>query len=111
MRIAREDLGHISRHLEELLIGYTTEQLVHVVACRRARENAEPPPPLEWEKRELTVEDRIWRFAQWARGWGADEDLIAVDLFRKLVRFGYGDQDASEVLRQIGIDYAGSAAS
>ena len=60
---------------------------------------------MEWESREPTVEERVYRFAEYARSWGADEDLIAVDLYRKLLAFGYGADDAVEVLRDVGIEW------
>jgi hypothetical protein len=73
------------------------------LANRRAREASGPPPTLEWEQRPRTIEDRAFRFAQWARSWGAPEDLTACDLAGKLLRLGYSDDDAAEILRDAGV--------
>jgi hypothetical protein len=90
--------------LEDLRAGdLSTDELAHLLANRRARESAAPPPALEWEQRPRTVEDRTFRFAQWARSWGAPEDLLACDLAGKLLRLGYSDDEAAEVLRDAGV--------
>ena len=94
----------ILEHLDVRVADLTTEQLAHVLACRRARETAEQPPPLEWETREPTPEDRAWRFAQWARSVGIDDEVaIGSDLYGKLLALGYLEPDAVEVLRAVGI--------
>lgn len=81
-----------------------TDQLAHILANRRAMENAEPPPPMEWERREKTVQERVYAFAQWVRSVGIeDEAAIGCDLFGKLLRFGHSDEDARETLRDVGI--------
>jgi hypothetical protein len=58
----------------------TTEQLAHVLANRRALETSDPPPPLDWEARELTVQEQAYRFAQWGRSIGVGDDLIGCNL-------------------------------
>jgi len=94
----------VSVTLEDLRAGdLSTDELAHLLANRRAIETAGPPPALEWEQRPRTIEDRTFRFAQWARSWGAPEDLLACDLAQKLVRLGYTRADAAEVLRDAGI--------
>jgi hypothetical protein len=96
---------HISHHLREVIDELTTEQLAHILACRRAVEHAEPLPPLEYETRELTVEEKVFHFAEWARSIGIDDEAaIACDLYGKLsVRLSA--EDAAEVLRDVGIVY------
>ena len=90
--------------LEEMrLRDATTEQLQQYIACKRAIENADPPPPLEWEIRERTVEERLFQFAEWCRAIGVDDDLIGSDLFKKLRKFGYSDDDALDALRDAGV--------
>lgn len=81
----------------------TTEMLACLLADRRAREAGGPPPALEWEQRPRTIEDKAYRFAQWARSIGADEDLIGCDLTTKLLGLGYGEDSAAVVLRDVGI--------
>lgn len=83
----------------------TAAQLLHLAACKRAVENSEPPPPLEYETRELTVEERLYRTAEVFRTWCDDEDAIATDLAWKLVRHGYSTDEAEEVLGRVGITW------
>ena len=84
----------------------TTDQLAHLLACRRAVENAGAPPPMEYEKRELTIEERIYKTAEAFREWCDDEAAIAADLAWKLVRFGYSTDQAEECLRSVGISWS-----
>jgi hypothetical protein len=96
------DPSHISHHLEELLAGYTDEQVSVYLACRRA---AGPPPLMEYEKRQRTPEERAYQFAQWGRSIGADDAMIGVELTRVLLRRGYSEEDVAELLRDIGITW------
>ncbi len=82
----------------------TAEQLLHLAACKRAVENAEPPP-LEYEARDLTVEERLYKTAQIFRSWCDDEAAIATDLAWKLVRHGFSTDEAEEVLGRVGITW------
>lgn len=98
--------------LEDLRAGdLTTDQLAHLLACRRAVETAGPPPPLEYEAREATVEDRLYRTAEVFRTWCDDENAIATDLAWKLVRSGYSTDEAEEVLGRVGITWTARKAS
>jgi hypothetical protein len=81
----------------------TDEQLAFALANRRAIANTDPPPPLEWETRERTAEDRAYRFCQWARSWGAADAEIGPEIYNALVGIGYSDAAAMEVLQDIGI--------
>jgi hypothetical protein len=81
------------------------DQLDHYRANRRAMENAGPPPPLEYEQRELTIEERLYRTAEVFRTWCDDEDAIATDLAWKLVRHGFSTDEAEEVLGRVGITW------
>jgi hypothetical protein len=89
----------------------TAEQLLHLAACKRAVENAEPAPPMEYETREPTIEERLYRTAEDFRSWGAPEDLIGVDLAWKLVRLGHSTDEAEELLRSVGVTWSGSKTS
>ena len=90
--------------LEDLRAGdLSTDELAHLLANRRAREANGPPPPMEWEQRERTVEDRAYRFVQWARSIGAEDDQIGSSLTTKLRRLGYSNDSATDVLRDVGI--------
>ena len=97
------DPDHISQHLEELLAGYTDEQVSVYLACRRAVKNAGPPPLMKYEKRERTPEERAYQFAQWGRSIGADDAMIGVEITRVLLRRGYSEEAAAELLRDIGV--------
>jgi hypothetical protein len=88
----------------------TAEQLLHLYACKRAVENGDPPP-LEYETRELTVEERLYRTAEIFRTWCDDEEAIATDLAWKLVRIGYSTDQAEEVLRSVGITWTAKSSS
>jgi hypothetical protein len=89
----------------------TTEQLAHILACRRAVENAEPLPALEYETRELTIEERLYRTAQDFRSWGAPEYEIGQDLAWKLLKLGYAIEDAEELLRDVGVTWSADRAA
>jgi hypothetical protein len=86
----------------------SAEQLQHLAACKRAVENAEPLPPMEYEKRELTVQERLYGTAQDFRSWGAPEREIGLDLAWKLINLGYSTEDAEELLRDVGVEWAAS---
>ena len=95
----------MSATLEDIRAGdLSTDELAHLLANRRARE-ASAPPALEWERRPRTIEDRAFRFAQWARSIGAEDDLIGCNLTTKLRELGFSDDSAAEVLRDVGIDW------
>ena len=83
----------------------TTAQLHEIWANRRALENAVPPPAMEWEQRERSIEDRAYSFVQWARGLGLDEDIIGADLTRKLLKLGYSEDETAAVLRDVGVTW------
>ena len=95
----------ISDNLAELLLTLPAEVLAHAAANRRALDHAGEPPALGWEQRELTVEDRAYRFATWCREAGIDEDLIGANIYGKLLGLGYGETDAREVLHDAGITW------
>jgi hypothetical protein len=81
----------------------TTDQLSHLLANRRAKEMFGPPPPLEWELRPRTTEDKAHQFAQFGRSIGADDDLIGSNLFTSLIAKGYTEEHATEVLQAVGV--------
>lgn len=83
----------------------TADQLLHLASIKRALENADPLPPLEYERRERTTEERCFAFAQWARELGIDDAMIGSDLYRKLLAYDYGSEEALEVLRNIGVNW------
>jgi hypothetical protein len=90
--------------LEDLRAGdLSTDELAHLLANRRARETSGSPPPLEWEQRPRTIEDRAYRFSRWARSMGAEDDLISCSLTTDLGELGYSRDSAAEVLRDVGI--------
>jgi hypothetical protein len=89
----------------------TPEQLIALAWSKRAVENAEPLPPLEYETRELTVQERLYRSAQDFRSWGAPEREIGVDLAWKLIKLGYSTEDAEELLRDVGVEWSASRTS
>ncbi|HUZ10737.1 MAG TPA: hypothetical protein VMU76_11295 [Acidimicrobiales bacterium] len=95
----------IREDLAELLLALPADVLAHAAANKRALEQADAPPALEWELRELTVQDRAYRFATWCRDAGIDEDLIGVDIFGKLVELGYSEEQALAVLHDAGITW------
>jgi len=97
------DPDHISQHLQELLDGYTDEQISVYLACRRAVQNAGPPPQMAYEKRERTPEERAYAFAQWGRSIGATDAMIGCELTRALLARGWSDDEAAELLRDIGV--------
>jgi hypothetical protein len=86
----------------------TAEQLLHLAACKRAVENAEPPPAMEYETRELTIQERLYKTAEDFRSWGALEYEIGLDLAWKLIRLGYSTDDAEELLRDVGVTWSAS---
>jgi hypothetical protein len=88
----------------------TAEQLLHLAACKRAVENADPLPPLDWETRERTAQERAYSFAQWGRSIGATDAMIGVELTRALLERGYSDEDAAELLADVGIGWTRSKA-
>jgi hypothetical protein len=92
--------------MQEILAGYSLEQIDHYRACRRAVEHAGAPPAMEYEKRELTVEERLYRTAEDFRSWGAPEDLIGQDLAWKLVKLGHSTDEAEELLRSVGVTWS-----
>jgi hypothetical protein len=94
---------HISHHLQEVVDQLTTEQAFHIWQCKRAVDNAEPPPLMEYEKRQRTPEERAFKFAQWGRSIGASETAIGCEMTRALLERGYSDEDAAELLRDIGV--------
>jgi hypothetical protein len=95
--------------LEDMRAGdLTPEQLCHLAACMRAVRNADPLPPLAYEKRELTTEEHLCCAAEEFRAWGAPEDLIGVDLARKLLAQGYSQEEAAELLRAAGVSVPAS---
>jgi hypothetical protein len=101
----------VSHNLEDLPAGdLSTDELAHVLANRRAKETFGPPPPLEWEQRPRTIEDRAWRFTKWARSIGAEDDLIGCNLTTKLRELGYSEDSAAEVLRDVGIAWPARSA-
>jgi hypothetical protein len=83
----------------------STDQLAHLLACRRAVEAAGPPPPLDWESRERTVEERLYSTAEGFRSWGAPERDIGLDLAQKLLRLGYSSESAEQLLRSVGVEW------
>jgi hypothetical protein len=98
------DADHISRHVQEVVDKLTTEQAFHIWSCKRARENAELLPPLlEWETRERTPQERAYAFAQWGRSIGASEAAIGCEMTRALLERGYSDEDAAELLQDVGV--------
>ena len=88
----------------------TADQLLHLAACKRAVENAEPLPAMEYEKRQRTIQERLYATAQDFRSWGAPEDLIGLDLAWKLIKLGYSTDEAEELLRSVGVTWSGSKA-
>jgi hypothetical protein len=86
------------------------EQLRQLASCKEAVERAGPPPPMDYERRTLTIEERIYRTAEAFREWCEDESAIATDLAWKLVRFGYSTDQAEECLRSVGITWTAKAA-
>ncbi len=58
---------------------------------------------MDWETRELTDQESAYRFVQWARSLGIDDGLTGCHLTAYLRRAGYGDEDAAEVLRDVGV--------
>jgi hypothetical protein len=95
--------------LEDFRAGdLSAEQLLHLASCKRAVENAEPLPPMEYETRELTVQERLYRTAQDFRGWGAPEREIGLDLAWKLIKLGYSTDDTEELLRDVGVERSAS---
>jgi hypothetical protein len=94
----------VSHTIEDLPVrDLSTATLAHVLASRRALEAAGAPPPMEWERRPRTVEDKAWRFSKWARSIGAEDDLIGCNLFSSLLAKGYAEEAATEVLRDVGV--------
>jgi hypothetical protein len=89
----------------------SAEELLHLAACKRAVENAGPPPPLAWETRERTPQERAYNFAQWGRSIGATDAMIGVELTRVLLERGYSDEDAAELLADVGIGWTRSKAA
>jgi hypothetical protein len=102
---------HISHHLQEVIDQLTTEQAFHIWQCKRAVEAAEPPEALAWEKRERTPEERAFKFAQWGRSIGADDAMIGVELTRVLLARGWSDDEAAELLLNIGVVWTRSKAA
>jgi hypothetical protein len=90
--------------LEDFRAGdLTTDMLAHLLANRRAVEAAGPPPALDWEKRPRTIEEKAYRFAQYGRSIGAEEDLISCNLLIALAGEGYSRKEAIEVLTGAGV--------
>jgi hypothetical protein len=82
-------------------------QLLHLASCKRAIENAGPPPPLRHEQwLALTIEDRLYRTAEDFRRWSAPEREIGFDLAWKLIKGGYSTEDAEELLRTVGVEWS-----
>jgi hypothetical protein len=86
----------------------TADQLLHLAACKRAVEKAEPLPALEYERRERTIQERLYATAQDFRTWCSDEYLLGQDLAWKLVKLGYSPDDAEELLREVGVEWNAS---
>jgi predicted Ser/Thr protein kinase len=66
---------------------------------------------MEYEKRDWTIEERLYATAQNFRSWGADEDLIGADLAWKLVQKGYSTEEAEELLRSVGVTWTAERAA
>jgi hypothetical protein len=81
----------------------TDEQLAFALASRRAIANAEPLPPLEWQRRERTPEERAFQFAQWGRSIGASEGAIGCELTRALRDHGWIAEDVTELVADVGV--------
>jgi hypothetical protein len=81
----------------------TTEQLAFALANRRAIESAEPLPPLEWERRERTPEERAYTFADRGRSIGASEAAIGCELTRALREHAWTDEDVTELMADVGV--------
>lgn len=93
-------------NLDEMRAGdLTADQLLHLASCKRALENADPLPPLEYERRERTAEERCFAFAEWARELGISDAMIGSELYRKLLAYGYGSEYALQLLTDIGVDW------
>lgn len=88
----------------------TPEQLRQLASCKEAVANAGPPPPMEYETRELTIEERLYKTAESFRGWCDDEAAIGQDLAWKLVRIGYSTDEAEDLLRNVGVKWTAKAA-
>jgi hypothetical protein len=98
--------------LDDLRAGdLTTDQLAHLLACRRAVENAAPLPPMEDVTREFTIQERLYRTAQDFRSWSAPEEEIGHDLAWKLIKLGHSVEDAEELFRAVGVTWSGSKAA
>jgi uncharacterized alpha-E superfamily protein len=98
--------------LEDMRAGdLTPEQHRQLAACKDAVANAAPLPPLEYETRELTIEERLYRTAHDFRSWGCPEDEIGRDLAWKLIKLGHSVEDAEELLRSVGVTWSGSKAA
>jgi len=98
--------------LEETPAGkLTPEQLIALAWSMRAVENAEPPPPLEYETRELTIEERLYKTAEDFRSWCVDEYLIGQDLAWKLIKLGHSTDEAEDLLRSVGVTWTAEKAS
>ena len=96
-------LESLAHSLDDIPARYlTTEELSHVLANRRAREAA-GPPALQWEQRERTPQDKAYRFAQFGRSMGAEDDLISCSLTTKLRGLGYNEDGTAEVLLDVGV--------
>ena len=88
----------------------TADQLLHLATCKRAVENATPLPPLEYQQRELTIEERLYRTAQDFRSWCPDERLLGQDFAWNLVRLGYSTDEAEDLSRSVGVEWSASGA-
>jgi hypothetical protein len=66
-------------------------------------ENSPPPPQLAWERRELTTQEKIYRFVRWARVWGADEAVLGSHLHGVLLAAAYTEEESLDLLHDVGI--------
>jgi hypothetical protein len=89
----------------------SADQLLHLAACKRAVENAEPLPPLEYETRERTIQERLYATAEDFRSWGCPEAELGLDLAWKLLKLGYSTDEAEELLRSVGVTWSANRAA
>jgi hypothetical protein len=102
MTITAEELEDALDYLDASTLDQLGSLLRERARFRRVTE-AEAPQPVDWLA--LSIRERLRLTAEGFRSWGAPDDLIAVDLARKLLERGYSAQDAADLLNDVGITW------